>query len=120
MPKAFVETLFVDALGQMRVFYLAAEVTVPAGGRVTLEAVMDKEASFDYACAHTENRGVNGYDLTTALGSDLPFTAQYAALEGWQQVDIIRQNFGFDPEKGITEVPLTEEHCYLEVRRKGT
>lgn len=113
------DDLFVDALGQKRVFYLAAEVTVPAGGSLTLEAVMDKEASFDYACAHTENRRVNGYDLTTGLGSDLSFTAQYAALEGWEQVDIIRQNFGFDPEKGITEVPLTEAQYYLEVRKKG-
>lgn len=113
------DDLFVDALGQMRVFYLAAEVTVPAGESLTVEAALNKEASFDYACARTENRGVNGYDLTTALGSDLPFTAQYAALEGWQQVDIIRQNFGFDPELGVTEVPLTEEHYYLEVRKKS-
>ena len=72
--------------------------------------------SFDYACAQTKNRGVTGYDLTTVLGSDLTFTGQTAQLTGWEQVEIVRQNFGFDPENGITQVPLTLEHYYLEVR----
>lgn len=36
---------------------------------------------FDYYCAHTENRGISGYDLVTTLGSNLACTAQTAVLE---------------------------------------
>lgn len=102
-----------------RVFYLEAEVTVPARGSVTLAAEMTKEASFDFHCANTENQGVYGYDLLTRLGSNLNCIAQTATLEDWGQIEIVRQNFGFDLEGGIKTVRLDadEEHFYLEVRR---
>lgn len=103
-----------------RVFYLKQEVTVPAGGSVTVTAALRKEASFDYQCAGTENQGISGYDAVTTLGSDLTFTAQRAKLEDRGQIEIVRENFGFDLETGVTEVKLdlNTEHYYLEVRRK--
>lgn len=102
-----------------RVFYLEAEVTVPAGGSVTVEAQMTKQASYDFYCAHTENRGVSGYDLVTRLGSSLDFTGQSARLERGELIEIVRQNFGFDLENGVSSVTLDpeQEHYYLEVRR---
>lgn len=102
-----------------RVCYLDAEVTIPAGGSVILSAVMTKDASYDYYCAHTENQGVNGYDMVTQLGSTLTFTGQTATLIDHAQIEIVRQNFGFDPERGITTVNLdmNTEHYYLEVKR---
>ncbi len=102
-----------------RVFYLEAEVSVPAGGSVALAAVQNHAASFNYYCANTENQGVYGYDLVTRLGSNLTCTAQTATLEDRGQIEIVRQNFGFDLEKGIKTVPLDPdlEHCFLEVRR---
>ena len=102
-----------------RVFYLEAEVTVPAGGSVTVEAQMTKQASYDFYCAHTENRGVSGYDLVTRLGSSLDFTGQSARLERGDLIEIVRQNFGFDLENGVSSVTLDpeQEHYYLEVRR---
>ena len=102
-----------------RVCWLEAQVTVPAGGSVTLTAAMTKEASYDFACAHTENRGVKGYDLVTELGSNLTCTAQTATLADRGQIEIVRQNFGFDLENGVNTVPLDlgTEHYYLEVRR---
>ena len=102
-----------------RVCWLEAQVTVPAGGSVTLTASLTKEASFDYTCAQTENRGVNGYDLVTRLGSNLPCTEQTATLEDRGQIQIVRQNFGFDLENGVKSVTLDPdtEHYYLEVRR---
>lgn len=105
--------------GLDRVCWVSAQVTVPAGGSVTLTAAMTKEASFDYACAHTENRGVYGYDLVTQLGSNLACTGQTATLEDRGLIEIIRQNFGFDLENGVKTVTLdpAEEHYYLEVKR---
>lgn len=105
-----------------RVFYLEAEVTVPAGESVTLKAEMMKEGSYDFYCAHTENRGVYGYDMVTELGSNLNCTGQTAILEDRGQIEIIRQNFGFDLENGVKKVTLgpEQEHYYLEVKgREG-
>lgn len=102
-----------------RVFYLEAQIAVPAGGSVTLAASMAKAGSFDHHCAHMENRGVYGYDLVTQLGSDLNCTVQTATLEDRGQIEIVRQNFGFDLENGVTAVTLdpAREHYYLEVKR---
>ena len=102
-----------------RVFYLEAQVAIPAGGSVTVEARLVKPPSYDFYCAHTENRGVCGYDMTTRLGSNLEFTAQTAAAVNTQAVEIVRQNYGFDWDNGVNAVALDlgVEHYYLEVRR---
>jgi hypothetical protein len=102
-----------------RVFYLSAEITIPAGGSVTLSAQFQKDSSFDFACEGTENRGVCGYDLVTTLGSNLNCTEQRATLLDRGQIEIVRQNFGFDLENGVTAVTLDPEteHYYLEVKR---
>lgn len=107
-----------DFISMDRVFYLEAEVTIPAGGNVTVAADMTKEGSYDFYCAHTGNQGVYGYDMVTALGSNLICTWQTAVLEDRGQIEIIRQNFGFDPENGINKVTLDpdQEHYYLEVK----
>ena len=42
--------------------------------------------------------------LVTALGSNLTFTKQSAAIKGYGEIEIVRQNFGFDLERGITQV----------------
>ena len=80
---------------------------------------MTKEPSYDFYCAHTENQGVCGYDLVTKLGSNLACTAQTATLEDRGQIEIVRQNFGFDLENGIKTVALDpdQEHYYLEVNK---
>ena len=108
-----------DVTNSDRVFYLEAEVTVPAGQSVELTAEMTREASFDFYCAHTENQGVYGYDMVTKLGSNLACTSQTATLEDRGQIEIVRQNFGFDLEQGVKTVVLDpdQEHYYLEVRR---
>lgn len=102
-----------------RVCWLEAEVTVPAGGSVTVSAQMNKEESADFYCAHTENQGVSGYDLVTSLGSNLTCTGQTTTLEDRGQIAIVRQNFGFDLENGVKTVALdlSTEHYYLEVKR---
>ena len=107
-----------DIVGVDRVFWLEAEITIPAGESVTLTAAFEKEPSFDFTCADTANKGISGYDMVTALGSNLIFTQQTACLEDRGQIEIVRQNFGFDLENGIKEVKLdlTVPHYYLEVK----
>lgn len=102
-----------------RIFYLEGSVTIPAGGSVTLTAEMTKEGSYDFYCAHTKNRDVYGYDMVTKLGSNLTYTGQTAVLKDRGQIEIVRQNFGFDLESGVNEVALDpdQEHYYLEVKR---
>lgn len=60
--------------------------------------------------------------LVTALGSNLTFTKQYAAIEGYGEIEIVRQNFGFDLERGITQVALdlNTPHYWLEVRKRAS
>ena len=109
-----------DAVAMARVFYLAFDVTVPAGGSVSVTAAMRKEPSMDlYHGGDSENWRDYGYDLVTRLGSNLTFTAQRAALVNTEWMEIVGQNFGFDPENGVTAVELdpAQEHYYLDVRR---
>lgn len=109
-----------DVVGVSRVFWLEAEITIPSCESVTLNAAFEKEPSYDFHCAATENQGVRGYDLVTDLGSNLVITQQTAGLKDHGQIEIVRQNFGFSLAEGINEVDLepTNPHYYLEVRKK--
>lgn len=121
--SGWLEGIASDVWSVDRVCWVSAQVTIPAGGSVTLTASMAKEGSYDFYCAHTENQGVYGYDLVTTLGSTLACTAQTAVLADRGQIEIVRQNFGFDLEAGIKTVTLDPEteYYYLEVRRaEGT
>ena len=115
----WLEELDVDYVD--RVFYLEAELTIPAGESVQLAAEMTKMGSYDFYCAYTENRGVYGYDMVTELGSNLICTEQAAVLKERGQIEIVRQNFGFDPNSGVNRVTLDSrrEHYYLEVKYQG-
>lgn len=86
-----------------------------------MEASFLKEASYDFYCSGSKNQGVYGYDLVTKLGTNLDFTAQTARSVNTEDVEIVRQNFGFDWENGVNTVTLdpSVEHYYLEVRRIG-
>ena len=109
-----------EAMSQERVLYLAVQVTVPAESKVNISFSLWKEPSFDFGCSGSENVGLQGYDFVTRLGANLTFTGQQAALKNTDGIQIERQNFGFDLEKGVTEVTLDlkMEHYYLEIRPK--
>ena len=112
------DEVLAETLSHSRVLYLAFPVSVPAGGSVSVDCEAWKEPSFDYGCSGSENVGLQGYDLVTALGSRLEFTAQRAALVNAETLEIAGQNFGFDPGNGVTDVELdpAQEHYYLEIR----
>jgi hypothetical protein len=114
----WLDSLIKDAYSLERVMYLKAPVKIPAGQSIALESSLQKEGSSDFARMHRkENIGTYCYDMLTKLGSVLDFTAQKASIDLPQALKIIRQNFGFDPAKGITEVALdlNEERYYLEI-----
>lgn len=115
----WLEEVVSDVSSVDRVCWLEAEITVPAGGSVTVAARMNKEESYDFYCTHSENRGVSGYDLVTTLASNLHCTGQTATLEDRGQIELVRQNFGFDLEGGVKTVTLDPgiEHYFLEVKR---
>lgn len=106
------------AMYQKRVFWLSAEVTIPAGETLEAAASLWKAPSFDYACTGSDHSDLQGYDLVTTLGSNLIFTAQTFSIEHAENIEIAGQNLGLDPEQGVTTVPLdlSCEHYYLEIR----
>lgn len=116
--SGWLEDVASDAEGIQRVCWLEAQVTVPAGGRLTVTASMEKEGSYNYNCDRA-NEGARGYDLMTTLGSNLTCTEQTATLEDRGQIEILWQNFGFDLDAGIKTVELEAEteHYFLTVRR---
>lgn len=105
-----------------RILYLSFEVTIPAGSSVEVNVEQFKNASFDFHCSGSENVGIDGYDMVTSLGSNLSFTGQTASISDCEAIEIIRQNFGFNLARGITNVVLdmNEPHYYLEVREVET
>lgn len=111
------EDMIFEAQYLGRVLYLSFEVTIPAGQTLEISASMVKEASFDY---YGNGVDCHGYDMMTTLGSDLVFTEQTASISGTDEITILSQNFGFDPENGITKVTLdpAQPHYWLEVYKK--
>lgn len=95
-----------EARSMKRVFYLAFDVAIPAGGSVELTASMTKESSFDFHGGGGDDPSHHGYELATQLGSSLTFSSQWASIQGTEYIEILHQNYGFDPENGITQVEL--------------
>jgi len=114
----WLEDIFSETNVIERVFYLTAEIEIPAFGSVELKAEMIKNGSYDFYGAGSGNLGVTGYDMVTTLGSDLAFISMTAGITGAQWVDIVKQNFGFDLENGVTTVTLDMSlpHYFIEVR----
>ncbi|MCD8367770.1 MAG: hypothetical protein LUC48_07065 [Clostridiales bacterium] len=103
-----------EILSGARVFWLEAEVTVPAGETVTLEAHLTQTASYNYA---DYSDSLLGYDLLLGAGSNLTVTETTVTLDDTQDWDVYAQNYGFDLEGGVSTVTLEgeETHYYLEL-----
>ena len=114
------EEMIGETLSFERVFYLSFDIEIPARSQLKVEVKLWKEPSHDFAGSGSENEGVQGYDLMTGLDSCLDFRDVRAALKNASLVEIVRQNFGFNLEEGLTEVQLDpgQEHYYMEVRER--
>ena len=108
-----------ETTSQERIFYEHFSVTVPAGGSVSVSAALRQNGSFDYQPA-AEDAGIYGYDLLTKTDF-LTITSAEASIEDHGVIDIVRQNYGFDPENDIRKVSLdlSVPRYYLEVRAKA-
>ena len=105
--EGMLDALLQDAYVVQRVCYAAAEVTIPAGGTVCIEAVSRKPHSFDFFGFYNEM--VDGYGIMTTENA-LTLQNQTARLDTHGLVTIYGQNFGFS-EQGST-VPLSAETEY--------
>ena len=106
-----------EAATMNRVCYAAFDVTIPAGGSVTVELAARKENSYNFGGAGAGNENVDGFEILTRLGSNLSFTRQTAAVETHGLVEIVRENLGLDTENGVmtAELDPNQEEYYLEV-----
>jgi hypothetical protein len=110
------EDIFSAVYTNGRVIYFSFEVTIPAGESITVVAGQPKDASMDYV---GNDKGKDGFDIATRLGSNLTFTEQTASICRFEEIEMIAQNFGFDLENGITEVmlDLNQDHYWMQVRK---
>lgn len=100
----YMDMLVNDTKSVDRVFYQTVEVTVPAGGSVTLTFEGEKEPSFNYY--DTGDVTLRGYELATTLGSSLSFVRQTALLETARDLVVEQDDFGFDLDADSSEVTL--------------
>ena len=99
-----------DAEVFQRVCYAAAEITIPAGGTVCVEAVSRKPHSFDFFGFY--NKMVDGYGVMTT-GSVLTLQNQTARLDTHGLVTIYGQNFEFDGQGNAVPLSAQTEYYYL-------
>lgn len=84
--------------------YLGSDITVPAGGSVTVSAEMVGTQLI--------------YELATDLGSVIEFTEQKASISESNDIEIVDQNFGFDIDNDVYDVVLNlnEGYYYIEIK----
>ena len=95
--------IFDDITTWSRLLYTVFDVVLLPGEEAELDLVFYKSANTDIS-GKKEKR--YGFDIATQLGSTLSFTEQVASVSNTEHIKIVRQNFGFDLEKGITSVVL--------------
>ena len=104
------DDLLQDAETVQRVCYAAAEITIPEGGTVCVEAVFRKPHSFDFFGFYNEL--VDGYGIMTT-GSALTLQNQTARLDTRGLVTIYGQNFEFDGQGNAVPLSAQTEYYYL-------
>lgn len=104
------DDLLQDAETVQRVCYAAAEITIPEGGTVCVEAVFRKPHSFDFFGFYNEL--VDGYGIMTT-GSALALQNQTARLDTRGLVTIYGQNFEFDGQGNAVPLSAQTEYYYL-------
>lgn len=103
------------AVEYSRMLYGVFTLTLAAGEAAEVEISARRPGSCNFAWK-TE---WSGYEIAPALGSNLRFAAQTVSVDNANLLRTVEQNFGLDPARGITEVPLdpAQERCALHVKR---
>lgn len=103
---------------QTRIIWLTFNITIPAETEIGIEFEYLKQGNYNFY--NKIGNEILGYDIATTLGSNINFTQLTATIEMDDNIDIVRQNFGFNHENDnkICELNLNEEYYYLEVKSK--
>ena len=104
-----------DAVCAERIMYAAFDVTIPAGGSVTVSAEQKRYADMDIS--YSDDGRVNSYgiELFTSVGSTLDLVSQTVTAEGMENARITEQNIGFDTESGLfsVETDMSEQMYFV-------
>lgn len=112
------EEIITEVFCYERIMVQSFEVTIPAGGSISISAELVKRGSFDFGGSGSKNQGLRGYDMVTLLGSTFTFNSQSASFSNLDGIKLVRDNFGLDGNKNVTQIDLDidKEHYYIEVR----
>ena len=111
----------ISTVREKKLLYQTAEITIPAGQSITVEASYLKAASYEYDEKNIgESSGGYAYDLVTCNESNLNITSQTADIRLPEAYEITSQNFGFNLELNIRNVELdvSKEHYYLAIEKR--
>ena len=87
--------------------WLAVQTTIPAGGRIEVEAAYTQAASLNYGPPDMAYKDLCGYELLTLAGSNLTFTGQTAQVVNLDSSQVWGGNLH------LGETALTEERYSL-------
>ena len=104
------DAMLQDMEAVQRICYAAADITIPAGGTVCIEAVSRKPHSFDFFGFY--NKMVDGYGVMTT-GSVLTLQNQTARIDTHGLVTIYGQNFNFGGQGSTVPLSAQTEYYYL-------
>ena len=109
---------FSDVFVMDRIFYLTFDVSIKAGDSVRLNVDMVKPGSFSFYADGTGEKGVFGYDMMVMPGDGLMYENVTANISDVGNIEIVRQDFGFDIADNNLSVSLNPDtpHYFLEVR----
>ncbi|MGI6560359.1 MAG: hypothetical protein ACOX2H_03420 [Saccharofermentanales bacterium] len=108
-----------DVTNSVRVIFVEFELELKANQRIDLEMTSYKMGSYDFY-GPKQKKHIYGYDLLTSLEKAMPVDKYEVEILDYNKVHIINQNFGFDLEKNIRAVVLSNDipHYYMEVTEK--
>lgn len=108
-----------DVTNSVRVIFVEFELELKANQRIDLEMTSYKMGSYDFY-GPKQKKHIYGYDLLTSLEKAMPVDKYAVEILDYNKVHIINQNFGFDLEKNIRAVVLSNDipHYYMEVTEK--
>ena len=94
-----------DAVRCERIMYSAFEVTIPAGGSVTVTAKLTREAYMDVD--RSTGDIIYSLEMFPALGSTLDFLAQTFTVTGMPDADITESNVGTQVTDGVLRTEIS-------------
>lgn len=114
-----IDALMDDAYVMQRVFYMAFEITIPAGGSVTVSAQQTRSGAHNFNMK--DSAAGFGYDLLTTAGSGISFARATVSVELGSGMLITADSMGLAGENGVLEAELapTDEHYYLTVEMQN-